>query len=188
MRQKEITNSKDKKGGDRCLLEGVILAWLERLRKNVKNLNLGWPVTLLHKGLKRCRYTKLLYLAEDGYVWWRGRHGNVIVAYFNVQGSPNVCLTSKFYSHITFFILLHFCVSYSIFCIISHVYHEHTRTRKVLSVNKITFGFLCEPGLLSGIALGYGLDDRGFQSRQGLGICLFTTVSRPASEPTQPPI
>jgi hypothetical protein len=34
--------------------------------------------------------------------------------------------------------------------------------------------------------LGYGLDDRGFESRQGLGIFLFTTVSRPALGPTQP--
>jgi hypothetical protein len=41
---------------------------------------------------------------------------------------------------------------------------------------------------LSGIALGWGLDDRGFESRQGLGIFLFTTVSRQALEPTQPPI
>jgi hypothetical protein len=45
-----------------------------------------------------------------------------------------------------------------------------------------------EPGQLSGIALGYGLDDRGFESRQGLGIFISTTVSRPALEPTQPPI
>jgi hypothetical protein len=36
--------------------------------------------------------------------------------------------------------------------------------------------------------LGYGLGDRGFESRQGLGIFLFTTVFRPALEPTQPPI
>jgi hypothetical protein len=36
--------------------------------------------------------------------------------------------------------------------------------------------------------LGYGLDDRRFESRQGLGIFLFTTVSRPALGPTQPPI
>jgi hypothetical protein len=28
------------------------------------------------------------------------------------------------------------------------------------------------------IALGYGLDDRGFESRQGLGIFLFDTMSR----------
>jgi hypothetical protein len=35
---------------------------------------------------------------------------------------------------------------------------------------------------------GYGLDERGFESRQGLGIFLFTTVSRPALESTQPPI
>jgi hypothetical protein len=41
---------------------------------------------------------------------------------------------------------------------------------------------------LHDIALGYGLDDRGFQSRQGLEIFLFTTVSRPIREPTQPPI
>jgi hypothetical protein len=38
------------------------------------------------------------------------------------------------------------------------------------------------------IALGYGLDDRRFESRQGLGIFLFTTASRPALGPTEPPI
>jgi hypothetical protein len=36
--------------------------------------------------------------------------------------------------------------------------------------------------------MGYGLDDRGFESRQGLGIFLFTTASRPALGPTHPPI
>jgi hypothetical protein len=45
-----------------------------------------------------------------------------------------------------------------------------------------------KPGYLSGIALGYGLDDRGFESRQGLGIFLFTTASRSALGPTHPPI
>jgi hypothetical protein len=40
-----------------------------------------------------------------------------------------------------------------------------------------------------GIALGYGLDVRGFDSRRGLGIFLFTTaVSGTALGPTQPPI
>jgi hypothetical protein len=38
-----------------------------------------------------------------------------------------------------------------------------------------------------GIALGYGLDDRGFESRQGLGIFFFI-VSRPALGPSQPSI
>jgi hypothetical protein len=38
------------------------------------------------------------------------------------------------------------------------------------------------------VALGYGLDDRRFESRQGLGIFLFTTVSRTVLGPTQPPI
>jgi hypothetical protein len=41
---------------------------------------------------------------------------------------------------------------------------------------------------LQSIALGNGLDDRGFESRQGLGIFLFTTASRPALGLTQPPI
>jgi hypothetical protein len=40
----------------------------------------------------------------------------------------------------------------------------------------------------SGIALGYRLDNPGFEFRQGLGIFHFITVSRPALEPTQPPI
>jgi hypothetical protein len=39
-----------------------------------------------------------------------------------------------------------------------------------------------------GIALDYGLDDQGFESRRELGIFLFTTASRPALGPTQPPI
>jgi hypothetical protein len=48
--------------------------------------------------------------------------------------------------------------------------------------------FMKEPGQLTGTALGYGLDDRGFESRQGLGIFLHTTVSRPALGPTKLPI
>jgi hypothetical protein len=43
-------------------------------------------------------------------------------------------------------------------------------------------------GQLGGIALGYGLDDWGLKSQQGLGIFLFTTTSRLALGPTQPPI
>jgi hypothetical protein len=39
-----------------------------------------------------------------------------------------------------------------------------------------------------GIALGYGLDDRGFDSRRELGIFRFITTSRQALGPTQPPI
>jgi hypothetical protein len=38
------------------------------------------------------------------------------------------------------------------------------------------------------MALGYRLDDRGFVSWQGLGVFLFTTVSRQDLGPTQPPI
>jgi hypothetical protein len=47
-----------------------------------------------------------------------------------------------------------------------------------------------EPGHLNGTALGYGMDDRGrgFESRQGLGIFLFTTASSSALGPTEPPI
>jgi hypothetical protein len=45
-----------------------------------------------------------------------------------------------------------------------------------------------EPGQLSGISLGYGLEDRGFQSLQGFGIFLFDAMSRPALGPSQSPI
>jgi hypothetical protein len=37
--------------------------------------------------------------------------------------------------------------------------------------------------MVSGIALGYGLDDLGLESRQGLGIFLLITASRPAILP-----
>jgi hypothetical protein len=39
-----------------------------------------------------------------------------------------------------------------------------------------------------GVALICGLDDRGFDSRWGLVIFLFSTASRPALRPTHPPI
>jgi hypothetical protein len=38
------------------------------------------------------------------------------------------------------------------------------------------------------LELGYRLDDRGFESRQGLDIFLITTVSRQALGPIQPSI
>jgi hypothetical protein len=41
---------------------------------------------------------------------------------------------------------------------------------------------------LSAISLDYGLNARRFESRQELGIFLFTTASRPSLGPTQPPI
>jgi hypothetical protein len=44
------------------------------------------------------------------------------------------------------------------------------------------------PEHLSIITLGFGLDDRGFESRQGLGIFLFTTASKSALVFTQPPV
>jgi hypothetical protein len=46
------------------------------------------------------------------------------------------------------------------------------------------------PGYGTGIAQWHSarLDDRGFESRQGLGIFLFTTASRPVLGPTQHPI
>jgi hypothetical protein len=45
----------------------------------------------------------------------------------------------------------------------------------------------------TGIALWYnaelrGLDDRGIESRQGLGTFLLATASRPALGPIQPPV
>jgi hypothetical protein len=43
-------------------------------------------------------------------------------------------------------------------------------------------------GWACGIALGCGVDDGGFDSRQGLGIILLTTASGPALGSTQPPV
>jgi hypothetical protein len=50
------------------------------------------------------------------------------------------------------------------------------------------YAFVLCTFILSGIALGFGMDDRGFESRQGLGTFLFTAAFRPALGPTQPPI
>jgi hypothetical protein len=50
--------------------------------------------------------------------------------------------------------------------------------------------FLTSADSSVGIALGYGMDDRGSRVPfpAGLGIFLFTTASRTALGPTQPPI
>jgi hypothetical protein len=45
-----------------------------------------------------------------------------------------------------------------------------------------------EPVYFSGTALDCGLDDRLFESREGLRLFLFTTASRPVLKLTQPPI
>jgi len=49
----------------------------------------------------------------------------------------------------------------------------------------VSGGYEKELGQLSGIVLGYGLDDQGSESQKGLGIFLCTTVSKPTLGPTQ---
>jgi hypothetical protein len=60
--------------------------------------------------------------------------------------------------------------------------------RKNKKKKKIIIPKLCTQFFL--ISSGYGLDDRGSRVRfpRGLGIFLFTTASRTALVPTQPPI
>jgi hypothetical protein len=60
--------------------------------------------------------------------------------------------------------------------------HTHFNTRLILLWS---FQFSVRFGR---VALGYGLDDLGFGSRLRLGIFFFTTASRTALGPTQPPI
>jgi hypothetical protein len=58
--------------------------------------------------------------------------------------------------------------------------------RKFLLFYVLNFVYLKirqQPGYLSGVALGYGLDDREFESRKVVGIYLFTTVCRPSWGP-----
>jgi hypothetical protein len=60
---------------------------------------------------------------------------------------------------------------------------------RVTICDYLKFRLSNEPGELSGTALSYGLDDQEVESRGGgLGIFLFSPVSRPALGPTQPPI
>jgi hypothetical protein len=62
--------------------------------------------------------------------------------------------------------------------------NEHADARKGL-LSSVT---LHNIGSSDSSALCYELDDKGFESRQGIGISLFTTVSRPALGSIQPPI
>ena len=58
---------------------------------------------------------------------------------------------------------------------------ERERERDLLS----TAAGLCGPGSVVGIAIGYGLDGPGIESRWGRD---FPRLSRPALGPTQPPV
>jgi hypothetical protein len=46
----------------------------------------------------------------------------------------------------------------------------------------------CDSSVVIATRLWSGQPVLGFESRQGLGIFLFTTASRPALGPTQPPL
>jgi hypothetical protein len=107
-------------------------------------------------------------------------------------------------------VLLVFCVpqflinilSYSAFCsptlkqqkatcdmILEHPVWNGTNTDKLLELTNQWFCYLSYFFMGKGLGwLDYGLGDRGFESWQGLGIFLFTTVSRTALGPTQPPV
>jgi hypothetical protein len=60
------------------------------------------------------------------------------------------------------------------------LYNRSDSVRRGVQILKFLVVFQ-EPGQLSGIALGYGLDNWGFESRQGLGIFLFTTAVQTGS-------
>jgi hypothetical protein len=63
----------------------------------------------------------------------------------------------------------------------SYSFCNITEIRKDLSIKK-------QPRKLNGRAVGYGLDDRRFESRYVLVIFLFTTVFKPVLGPIQLPI
>jgi hypothetical protein len=66
------------------------------------------------------------------------------------------------------------------------LYQTNERDKESLETKQTRYTTLCNcPS--DGIALGNGLGDRGFESRQGQGIFLFTTASKPALRPTHPP-
>jgi hypothetical protein len=93
------------------------------------------------------------------------------------------------------------------FCLEKYSWHPHKKqVQKVYKIGKYNFCTVVScseihcfeltilmlyhklPGQLSGIELGYRLDDWWFKSWQKMGIFLFTTVSRLVLGPTQPPV
>jgi hypothetical protein len=68
----------------------------------------------------------------------------------------------------TFFLLLYFFVYFGYLCVARHIYRSWDSS--------------------VGTVLGYSLDYWSFKSQQGQGIFFFTTVSRPALGPAEPPI
>jgi hypothetical protein len=68
-------------------------------------------------------------------------------------------------------------------------FKEYTKRFKKKLFNKVMIQLTVKNHDSSvGIATGWTIGVLGFDSRRGLGIFLFTTVSRTALGPTQPPI
>jgi hypothetical protein len=65
---------------------------------------------------------------------------------------------------------------------------KHTATTLRTFSFSLSMPCIPVPVELSGIPLGYGLNDQVFETRQDMGIFFFTTMSRPALDPTQPSI
>jgi hypothetical protein len=89
------------------------------------------------------------------------------------SSSPNLVLSS----------LLYFFLAETIFSLLTSSFFHIMRREKIFHI-LATVGFL----LRGEIPLGYGLDDRWFESQYGLEIFLFITASRLVLGPTQPPI
>jgi hypothetical protein len=59
----------------------------------------------------------------------------------------------------------------------------NTRILEVTNSSTLTLNFVL---IFCGVALDYGVDNREFACRQGLGIFPFTTASRPLWDPPSP--
>jgi hypothetical protein len=83
-----------------------------------------------------------------------------------------------------------FDVSGPVFCI-CFLFHPHTLHDLISYDSLVGMRLVQIMKLLTmwfSLVFGYELDDRWFESRQGMGIFLFITVSIPALRPTQAPI
>jgi hypothetical protein len=153
-------------------------------------VNAGWPGTVQTTSWALGQYAITFYDRttynfvfnlkwQFARTWWSGKHTLCTVYYRYVTDSVK---TEAHEIHVTSAVpsAIQFTFFYS--------FHYHVVYPKRVRYNLSSFlsKYMFYKTNLS--RLGYGLDDRRFESRQGLGIFLFTTASKPALEPAQPPI
>jgi len=173
----------------------AFLPAVSRLR-HLYNINISFPVVIiliLFLPISRI-FTPLCFLLNESITFWATLYHQYLSSTLLYIFLFFIRLILLLLSLFTLFFIFIFVLFSFVFSFLSPIPPSLSFPLYISSHNWFFFFIIIHTSLYAAgagtavITLGYGLDSRGFESRQGLEIFLFTTASRPALGPTQPPI